>query len=154
MNENLKQFIEKNFKNTGSALDLGAGDLSDVNYLKHLGWKCDGVDILTGVDLENPYRSSNGLFDLVFSNYVIHKLKNKSQLIKTAFDNMRDGGYFFLHTFDSSDKVSNSGIDKEWLKNEMGSVGFNGVEVIVFDLFDNDESHKHWHRVLQATGKK
>lgn len=73
MNQFLKNFIEEKFKSPEKALDLGAGDLFDVLGLKQLGWQCDGVDIKTGTDLENPYLSENGPYDLVYSNYVLQK---------------------------------------------------------------------------------
>ena len=33
------------------ALGLGAGDFSDINYLKQLGWQCGEVNLSTNVDL-------------------------------------------------------------------------------------------------------
>lgn len=108
MNTYLKKFIEEKFKKPGKALDLGAGDFFDVACLKQLGWKCEGVDIKTGVNLEQYFLSKNHPFDLVFSNYVIHKIKNKEQFIKIVFDNLKKGGWFFIHTFDKKDKNSKS----------------------------------------------
>jgi hypothetical protein len=71
MNLYFKKFIEEKFKKQGKALDLGAGNFFDVNYLKQLGWKCEGVDKNVGVDL-------------VYSNYVLHKLVDREQFVKTA----------------------------------------------------------------------
>jgi hypothetical protein len=71
----LEQFIKHEFKKPGKALDLGAGNFFDITCLKQLGWKCVGVDKNTGVDLEKLLISPKRPFDLVYSNYVLHKLK-------------------------------------------------------------------------------
>lgn len=154
MNIYLKKFIEKKIKKTGSALDLGAGDFIDVVYLKKTGWKCDGVDIKTGVNLEKPYKSENRPYDLVYSNYVLHKLKNRQQIIKTIFDNLKDAGWFFIHTFDKGDPNSTSDLTDESLKQLLVNQGFTNIEIKLFDYFDNDKGHKHWHKILEATGQK
>ena len=73
MNTDLKKFIDEKFAKPGKALDLGAGDFFDVACLKQLRWKCEGVDIKKGVDLEKKFESKNKPFDLVYSNYVLHK---------------------------------------------------------------------------------
>lgn len=154
MNIYLKKFIEQKFRKPGKALDLGAGDFFDVACLRQLGWKCEGVDIKTGVDLEKYFLSKKYPFDLVFSNYVIHKLNHKEQFIKTIFDNLKNGGWFFIHTFDKSDKNSRSDLTADDLKKILLKQDFKNIKTQVFSYYDNEEGHKHWHKILEATGQK
>jgi len=135
-------------------LDLGAGDFFDVACLKQLGWKYEGVDIKTGVNLEKYYLSSKRPFDLVFSNYVIHKIKDKKQFIKTVFDNLKNDGWLFIHTFDKNDKNSKSILTSNDLQKILSEQGFKDIKTRVFSYYDNEEGHKHWHKILEATGKK
>ncbi len=114
MNTYLKKFIEEKFKKPGKAIDLGAGYFFDVACLRQLGWKCEGVDIKTSTDLEKYFLSKNSPFDLVFSNYVIHKIKNKEQFIKTIFGNLKKDGWMFIHTFDRKDKNSKSVLTEDF----------------------------------------
>ena len=154
MNIYLKKFIDEKFKKPGKALDLGAGEFFDVACLKQIGWKCEGVDIKTGIDLEKKYESKNKPFDLVYSNYVLHKLKNRKQLIQTIFNNLKDEGWFFIHTFDKSDKNSKSDLSRAYLKKMLIEQGFKNLKLKVFSFYDNDIGHKHWHKILEATGQK
>ena len=154
MNTYLEKFINEKFKKPGKALDLGAGRFYDVVYLKYLGWKCEGVDKITGVDLEKAYKSKKAPFDLVYSNYVLQKLKNKKFFIKTAYDNLGKGGWLFIHTFDKSDKNTHLGIDKGKLVGILENQGFVDVENAVFSFYDNHLGHKHWHKILQITARK
>jgi hypothetical protein len=154
MNTYLEKFINEKFKKPGKALDLGAGKFYDVVYLKYLGWKCEGVDKMTGVDLEKVYKSTKAPFDLVYSNYVFQKIKNKNVFIKTAYDNLEKGGWLFIHTFDKSDKNTQLGIDKEELTGILESQGFVDIETVIFSFYDNDPGHKHWHRILQTTARR
>ena len=154
MNTYLKEFIRKKFNKPGKALDLGAGDFFDVACLKQLRWKCEGVDIKTGIDLEKTYRSKNKPFDLVYSNYVIHKLKNKEKFIQTIFDNLKKHGWFFIHTFDKNDKNSKSDLTQNYLKKILSNQGFKNIKTRVLSYYDNEEKHKHWHKILEATGQK
>lgn len=85
MNVYLEQFIANKFKCPGKALDLGAGKFFDVACLKQMGWIGFGVDKTSGIDLEKKYLSPKKPFNLVFSNYVIHKLKNPERLVETAY---------------------------------------------------------------------
>lgn len=146
MNPYLKKFIENTFPKPGTALDLGAGEFFDVACMERLGWRCEGVDLARGVDLEKPYRSANGPFDLVFSNYVLHMIKNKEQFVKTAFNNLKEGGWVFVHTFDVSDRVSRRGIGARAARELFLAEGFTDVRTRVVRHYDNDEGHKHWHR--------
>jgi cyclopropane fatty-acyl-phospholipid synthase-like methyltransferase len=154
MNIYLKKFIKEKFKKPGTALDLGAGDFFDVACLKQLGWKCEGVDIKTGVNLEKYYLSKKRPFDLVFSNYVIHKIQNKEQFIKTVFDNLKKDGWFFIHTFDKKDKHSKSNLTANDLRKMLSEQGFKDIKTKVFSYYDNEDGHKHWHKILEVTGKK
>ncbi|MDD3487279.1 MAG: methyltransferase domain-containing protein [Candidatus Moranbacteria bacterium] len=154
MNTYLKKFIEEKFKKPGKALDLGAGDFFDVACLKQLDWKCEGVDVKTGVNLEKYFLSRKRPFDLVFSNYVIHKIQNKKQLIKTIFDNLKEDGWFFIHTFDKKDKNSRSNLTASDLRKILSKQGFKNIKTRMFSYYDNEEGHKHWHKILEATGKK
>ncbi|MDP3244457.1 MAG: methyltransferase domain-containing protein [bacterium] len=154
MNIYLEKFISGKFKKTGKALDLGAGNFFDVACLKQLGWKCEGVDKKMGVDLERLFISKNGPFDLVYSNYVMHKLKNKEQFIQIVYDNLRNGGWFFIHTFDQSDKNSNSDLSRDYLQRLLNKQGFKNIKIRLFNYYDNEEFHKHWHRILEATGQR
>jgi len=117
MNIYLKKFMDAKFKTPGKALDLGAGNFLDITDLKKLGWQGEGVDIKTGVDLEKFYQSKNKPFDLVYANYLLHKLKNKERLVKTAYNNLKKHGWFFIHTFNKSDPNGKSDITADFLKN-------------------------------------
>lgn len=154
MNNYLKKFISEKFKKPGKALDLGAGNFFDITYLKELGWKCEGVDIKTGVNLENYYFSKNNPFDLVFSNYVIHKLKNKEQFIQTIFDNLKKDGWFFIHTFDKTDENSKSNLTQNYLQKLLTKQGFGNINTKVIDYYDNETNHDHYHKILEISGQK
>lgn len=154
MNNSLKNFIYGTFKTPAKALDLGAGDFSDVIGLKQLGWECQGVDIKTGVDLENSFLSKDGPFDLVYSNYVLHKLTNKKQLIQTIYNNLADDGWLFIHTFDAADSNSKSDLSPASLRKLLTDQGFKSINIKLFDYFDDSMGHKHWHKILEATGQK
>lgn len=154
MNQCLKEFIDKKFNKPGKALDLGAGEFSDVLELKELGWECDGVDIKTGVDLEKPYLSKNKHFDLIYSNYLLQKLENKKQLVQTVYNNLKEGGWFFIHTFDKSDPNGDSDITCISLEKMLKRQGFKNIKTRVFDYFDEDKGHNHWHKILEAISQK
>lgn len=154
MNIFLEKFIDIVFNKPAKALDLGAGKFTDIEGLKQKGWECEGVDLNTGIDLELPYLSKNAPFDLVFSNYVLHELKNKENLIQTAFDNLKNGGWFFIHTFDRSDSNSKSNITINLLKNLLEKRGFKSITARIFDYYDSEEGHKHWHKILEVIGQK
>jgi len=151
----LKNFIEQKFKKPGNALDLGAGDFVDVDYLESIGWKCEGVDIkTTGINLENIYLSEKREFDLVFSNYVIHKIKNKNNFISTIFNNLKPNGWLFIQTFDKSDKNSLSKITHENMKKILKKYGFVDILTNIFNYYDDEKGHKHWHKILEIIARK
>lgn len=154
MNLYLKKFIDEKFIKKGKALDLGAGDFFDVACLKELGWKCEGVDKKVGVNLEKIYLSKNKPFDLVYSNYVIHKIKNKNIFIRTIYDNLKTNGWFFIHTFDKSDSNSTSDLTQDYLYKVLSEQGFKNIKIKSFNFYDNDEGHKHWHKILEVSGQK
>ncbi|OQA52750.1 MAG: hypothetical protein BWY43_00361 [candidate division WS2 bacterium ADurb.Bin280] len=153
MNKQLEKFIQLKFEKNASALDLGAGDFEDVNFLNRAGWKCEGVDLKTGVNLEKPYFSKSAPFDLVFSNYTLHKISNKEVFIKTAYNNLKKNGWLFIHTFDKSDENSNSDLDEKRVSALLVS-RFKNIKVVIIDIFDEEEGHKHWHKVLEVTAQK
>src|SRR3989344_77939 len=107
-----------------------------------------------GVNLEKYFLSKKHPLDLVFSNYVIHKIKDKEQFIKTVFDNLKKDGWFFIHTFDKKDKNSRSILTADSLQKILSKQGFKNIRVRLFNYYDNEEGHKHWHKILEATGKK
>jgi len=154
MNKYLEQFVKNNFEKSGKALDLGAGDFSDVSGLEKMGWECEGVDIKKGIDLEKLYLSNSRPFDLVYSNYLLQKLENKKELIQTAYDNLKEDGWFFVHTFNKSDTNSNSEMDSNYLEKILRERGFKNIEIRVFDYFDEEEGHNHWHKILEAVAQK
>jgi len=160
MNESIKCFVETHFDKPGKVLDLGAGNFSDVHSLQQMGWIGEGVDISMGVNLEHPFFSKHGPFDLVIANYVIHKLKNKKQLVKTAYDNLKTNGWFFVQTFDMSDKTGkwkskpSMRLSAENIRELLEQVRFINISEKVFDFYDYDEGHKHWHRILEVVAQK
>ena len=154
MNTYLKKFIEKKFDKPGTALDLGAGQFFDVACLKQLGWECEGVDIKMGIDLEKPYKSKNAPFDLVYSNYLLHKLENKEQFLQTIYNNLKKDGWCFIHSFDISDKSGKSKLSEDYMKKLLNQYDFKNNEVKVFSYYDNEEGHEHWHRILEVSGQK
>lgn len=146
--------MKEHFNAPAKALDLGAGTLVDVNGLKHLGWEALGVDLKTGVDLEKPFLSDAAPFDLVCSNYVLHKLIERMVLIRTAYENLKPGGWLFLHTFDASDTQSASDLTVEKIGGLLSNSGFVKIAAEVVDRYDDEAGHDHWHRVLQAIAQK
>jgi ubiquinone/menaquinone biosynthesis C-methylase UbiE len=112
------------------------------------------VDKNTGVDLEKLLISPKRPFDLVYSNYVLHKLKYPEQLIKTAYQNLKKNGWLFLHTFDQSDKNGKSKLSKKWLEAVLAKQGFVDMQCKVFRYYDNEPEHKHWHKILEGVARK
>jgi len=154
MNVYLENFVQKKFKKSGKALDLGAGKFFDVACLKQLGWECNGVDKNTGVDLEKLYISNKKPFDLVYSNYVVQFISNKQIFISTCWNNLKKNGWLFLHTFDMTDKSCKSNIDKQKIIKILKKQGFKNITKKVFSFYDNALKHKHWHKILEITAQK
>ena len=151
MNKYLENFINEKFKNPKKVLDLGAGNFKDIDTFKEKGWFGEGVDKKTGTDLNELYISKNKPFDLVYSNYVLHFLKNKQQLIDTAYQNLKTDGWLFLHTFDKSDEIIKGFSGKE-IKSMLGN--FKNISTRVFGVYDNEPGHNHWHKILEVIAQK
>lgn len=157
MNKYLNKFIEKYFSCDSNeimqALDLGAGDFSDVDYLKENGWECKGVDIKSGVDLNEIYECGR-CFDLVFSNYVIHLLRNKENFFRSAYDNLKDGGYFFINALSDQDENTRSGLNLNNAKRIMEEVGFSILKSEIFEVYDDEPGHNHYHKIVEIYAQK
>lgn len=153
MNPQLQQFVQE-LGIQGKALDLGCGDGTDMSGLKKMGWHCDGVDIITGTDLNDIYMSNNAPYDLVYSNYVIQKLEKPQSLISTIGKNLKDGGSFFLHTFDITDQTTKKAFTKSSLKALFNNTQLQVASCHLFEIWDDYPGHKHYHQVLQITGTK
>ena len=154
MNPELKHFVTEYLSDGGKALDLGCGDGADVEGLKKMGWECDGVDIITGTDLNEVYLSPNAPYDLVYSNYVIQKLKTPESLIKTIEINTKKGGKFFLHTFDESDETAKKKYTKESIEKLFKNTDLWPESCEVIRVWDDEIGHQHYHQILQITGTK
>lgn len=155
MNIYLKNFINKHFEKPGKALDLGAGSFWSVTSLKQIGWDCEGVDIKTGIDLENLYLSKNRPFDLVYSNFALQFIENKTVFINTCYNNLKSNGWLFLQTMDISDEIMP---EKNKLSEDelMGLLKdkFKDIKIEKNRIFDNHANHMHWHVVLSAIARK
>lgn len=152
MNPYLKTFVKNTFGEPGSALDLGAGDMTDVFAMREMGWNCFGVDKLTGIDLENAYTDPNGPFDLVYCNYVWHKLQNKEALLQTARVNAKEKGWFFLHTFGDKDETCTSPFSEGYARKLLEKNGFYVMFIEQFPLYE--EEHKHTHHILEIHARR
>ena len=152
MNKRLLKFVKEKFNIPASALDLGMGKGEDVEGLKTIGWKVEGVDKEKGVDLNNPYVAIEPV-DLVYSNFVIQFIENKEVFLKTCFNNLKEGGWLFIQTFDESDEIMKKKFKEEELRNLLSSY-FKDIKIEKFKYFDDQDGHNHWHVILEATGRK
>jgi hypothetical protein len=70
------------------------------------------------------------------------------------YENVKSGGRIFIHTFDKSDKIIQSGLDKNELCDKVRARGFVDIEASIFSFYDNEPQHRHWHKLIQVTAKK
>ncbi len=154
MNPELKKYIKEEFGAVGRALDLGCGDGADLRGVKDLGWECDGVDLLTGTDLNEVYEAQNAPYDFVYSNYVIQKLTNPKALITTMEKNLKVGGKFFLHTFEATDKIARKTYSEESLMNLFAGTELKVEACDKYQVWDDEPGHEHYHQILQISGVK
>jgi hypothetical protein len=85
---------------------------------------------------------------------LLHKLKTKKTLLQTMYDNLKNGGWFFIHTFDQSDRNSKSDLSQIYLQKILTEQGFKNIKIKLFSYYDNEKNHKHWHQILEASGQK
>lgn len=148
------KFAKDSLKPKSKILDLGAGDFENVKELKKLGFECEGVDLETSVDFEKPYHSPNAPFDMVMSNFVLHFLNNKEQLIKTAYDNLTDNGLFYFQDLEFQAITGKMYLTKKQIEKLLKSNGFEITSSEVSRYFDDKEGHKHWHKIIEIKAKK
>lgn len=155
MDKKLKKFITNNFPQPKTVLDLGCGDGEDIKGLTKLGWRCEGVDIKTGVDLENAFKSKNAPFDLVICNFLLHYILNKTVLLESAYANLKPGGYLFLQDVEKSALSTNMYLTQPEIEKLIKSAGFEVVKNERYKYFDPKPGHKHWHEIIEikATSK-
>lgn len=154
MNKRLEQFIKDTFPAPKKALDLGAGDFEDVDRLTKIGWDCEGVDLKTGTNLEERFMSKNAPFDLVYSNHVLHFLTDKKNLIKSAYDNLVDDGWFFFQDMERSVLTNAMYLPEPEMKKLIEHIGFKIISAEKFDFFDDKPNHMHWHTIIEIHAKK
>ena len=151
MNQYLKKFIKKNYKEPGKALDLGCGDKKDMIGLEKIGWRVAGVD-LPNVNLEKEYISTE-LFDFVYSNYVLMFIKNKKSFISTIHKNLKPECWTFLHVINREDEeFKELGMDIDELTNLFKNNFFNH-KYRTLKIWDDEPGHKHWHNVIEFTAQ-
>lgn len=150
MNYYLLQFINNTFKKPEKALDLGCGSGFDAACLKMLKWKVKNVDLKTGINLNSPYIGKEKV-DLVYSNYVLQFIKNKEIFIDTCFNNLKNNGWLFLHTFSMKDKILKTKMSKREMENLLKNK-FKNIKIREIRHYDNE--HQHWHFILEATAQK
>jgi SAM-dependent methyltransferase len=151
MNYRLLAFVKKNFTAPGTALDLGSGEGFDVACLKNIGWDVQGVDLKTGTDLNLPFTSKK--VDLIYSNYLLQFLNNKKEFVNSCFNNLKKDGLIFIHTFDKSDRVLKNTLTVREVR-KIFEPKFDNLKIDVFSEFDNHPKHRHWHKILEISGKK
>ena len=154
MRQELEKFIEDNITTPGKALDLGAGDLVDVEGLKKMGWMAEGVDLKTGTNLEEKYLSPRAPFDLVFSNHVLHYLVNKQALIESAYENLKTGGWLYFCDLIRSELTTDMYWPKEDIEKLITNNGFEIVNSRIFNFFDDKPEHMHWHDIVEIYARK
>jgi len=151
MNPYLLRFVKDSFNRPGKALDLGAGNYGDVKSLQGLGWKAYGVDLKNGVDLNLVYESPYKPFDLVYSNYLLHKIGNKVRFFKNISHNLKSGGSFFVRYLIDGASSKSEVVKINQIVDRMNLVV---LRFSVSRVYDSESGHKHWHQVFTVIGSK
>ena len=151
MNQFLEKFVISKFKRPGVAMDFGCGKGYDVACMNSLGWEVEGFD-LPEDDLNKPFKRVVQL-DLIYSNFVLPFIYKKEIFVDSIYNNLKNKGWVFLIIFSKEDKeFSKKGGTKEELTELFGK--FEHVEIEEHDFYDNEDDHKHWHKLLVLTGQK
>ena len=154
MIEDIVNLAKNKLPRDGKILDLGCGDGEDIDELEKIGFSCEGVDLKTGTDLEKPYHSEQAPFDMVMSNFALHFLVNKDQLIKTAYDNLKSGGIFYFQDLEYQAITGKMYLTQKQLETLFTNNGFDIISCEKSKYFDDKPGHKHWHYIIEICGQK
>jgi len=72
--------------------------------------------------------------------------------VRTVYENLKDDGCFFIHTFEKNDSVITTGMSQDSLRELLEKQGFRNIKIKIFDHYD--KGHKHWHKILEVSGHK
>lgn len=112
------------------------------------------MDLKTGIDFEKPYLSKKSPYDLVYSNYVQHFLINKENIILSAYNNLKPGGWFFFHDIEYSHLTTKQYLTRKEMEKIIEKCGFKIIKSQQFDYFDKKTDHMHWHVIVEIRAQK